>query len=139
MNKSVNKLKSKNTPATVKPVLEDEAALSALNDLHSRFVVVPIDKASNNVAIICKRFYIQKLLTEVGIQEILRQPTKCQIGVKKMSLLITCYYVKSLIFHLMIVWKLSPLCIGFPKCITTHLDADSSLLPALVAQNHWVK
>jgi hypothetical protein len=67
VNKRVNKLKSKNTPATVKPVLEDEAALSALNDLHSRFVVVPIDKASNNVAIICKRFYIQKLLTEVGV------------------------------------------------------------------------
>ena len=40
---------------------------AALADLHSKFVVVPIDKASSNVAIICKRFYIQKLLNEVGV------------------------------------------------------------------------
>ena len=33
----------------------------------SKFVVVPIDKAANNVALICKRYYIQKLLNEVGV------------------------------------------------------------------------
>ena len=41
--------------------------LAALADLHRRFVVVPIDKAANNVALICKRYYIQKLLDEVGV------------------------------------------------------------------------
>ena len=60
-------LKSKKVPSVTKPVLQDEAIKSALADLHTKFVVVPIDKASNNVAIICKRFYIQKLLNEVGI------------------------------------------------------------------------
>ena len=63
----VKLLKAKKVPSTTKPILEDEDALSALNDLHNNFVVVPIDKASNNVAIICKRFYIQKLLSEVGV------------------------------------------------------------------------
>ena len=38
-----------------------------LLDLHSKYVIVPIDKAANNVAIICKKFYIKKLLDEVGI------------------------------------------------------------------------
>ena len=67
VDQRVKILKSKNVPSITKPVLEDEEALSALTDLHSKYVVVPIDKASNNVAIICKRFYVQKLLDEVGV------------------------------------------------------------------------
>ena len=67
VDSKVKMLKKKKVPSVVKPVLEDEEAIAALNDLHSKFVVVPIDKASNNVAIICKRFYIQKLLNEVGV------------------------------------------------------------------------
>ena len=60
-------LKTRGVPGIVKPVLKDEEVLKSLSDLHSKFVVVPIDKASNNVAIICKRYYIQKLLNEVGV------------------------------------------------------------------------
>ena len=60
-------LKSRNVASATKPILQDEETLSSLSELHSKFVVVPIDKAANNVAIICKRFYIQKLLNEVGI------------------------------------------------------------------------
>ena len=60
-------LRTKKTPSTTKAVLDDEDVVSALNDLHDKFVVVPIDKASNNVAIICKRYYIQQLLDEVGV------------------------------------------------------------------------
>ena len=52
VDQRVEILKSKKVPSVTKPVLEDEEALSALTDLHSKFVVVPIDKASNNVAII---------------------------------------------------------------------------------------
>ena len=54
-------------PSATKPFLENEEVVKALSELHSKFVVVPIDKASNNVAIICKRFYIQKLINEVGV------------------------------------------------------------------------
>ena len=67
VDQRVEILKSKMVLSVTKPVLEGEEALSALTDLHSNFVVVPIDKASNNVAIICKRFYVQKLLDEVGV------------------------------------------------------------------------
>ena len=63
----IRSLKSRNVPSATKPILQDEETLSSLSELHSKFVVVPIDKAANNVAIICKRFYIQKLLNEVGI------------------------------------------------------------------------
>ena len=38
-----------------------------LEQLHRHFVIVPIDKAANNYAFICKSFYVSKLLNEVGI------------------------------------------------------------------------
>ena len=60
-------LKSRNVPSATKQILQDEEIISSLSELHSKFVIVPIDKAANNVAIICKRFYIQKLLNEVGV------------------------------------------------------------------------
>ena len=60
-------LKSRNVPSATKPILQDQEVLTSLSELHSKFVIVPIDKAANNVAIICKRFYIQKLINEVGI------------------------------------------------------------------------
>ena len=67
VDRRIDVLKSRRIPSATKPVLQDAEALSSLTDLHSKFVIVPIDKATNNVAIICKRFYIQKLLNEVGI------------------------------------------------------------------------
>ena len=66
-NRRINQLKLKNVPSKTKPVLQDEDVLKDLSELHSKYVIVPIDKAANNVAIICKRFYIQKLLAEVGV------------------------------------------------------------------------
>ena len=62
-----NILKSKKTPQRARPTLKDPVVIEYLADLHSRFVLVPIDKASNNVAIICKRFYILKILNEIGL------------------------------------------------------------------------
>ena len=63
----IRTLKSRNVPSATKQILQDQEVLQSLSELHSKFVIVPIDKAANNVAIICKRFYIQKLLNEVGI------------------------------------------------------------------------
>ena len=60
-------LKTKKVPCTTKPILQDHGVQAALVEIHNNFVIVPIDKATNNVAIICKRFYIQKLLNELGI------------------------------------------------------------------------
>ena len=37
-----------------------------LTTLQKNFMLVPIDKASNNIAIICKRFYGKIILKEIG-------------------------------------------------------------------------
>ena len=48
-------------------ILNTPDVMKYKQDLHARFVIVPIDKASNNFAIICKRFYIQVLKGELGV------------------------------------------------------------------------
>ena len=63
----ITTLRSKITPQATKPVLKDPTAKAYLDELHTKFVIVPIDKASNNVAIVCKRFYITSILDELGI------------------------------------------------------------------------
>ena len=38
-----------------------------LQELHKDFVLVPTDKAANNIAIVCKKFYIEKSMQELNI------------------------------------------------------------------------
>lgn len=40
---------------------------NSLEKTHEQFVVAPIDKANGIVAFICKRFYTEVLMKEVGI------------------------------------------------------------------------
>ena len=47
-----------------KSVFSDESVIMELEYFHKYFVICPIDKASKNVAIICKRLYLDTLLTE---------------------------------------------------------------------------
>ena len=60
-------LKRKLKYQKVNPVLERADVIEYLKNLHSKFVLVPIDKAANNVSIICKRFYVEVILKEIGI------------------------------------------------------------------------
>ena len=48
-------------------IFELKSVKSYLRKLHNRFVIVPVDKAANNFAIVCKAFYIQVLMKELGI------------------------------------------------------------------------
>ena len=67
VDQKINILKHKIKPLNTRPVLKDPEVTQYLEQLHRRFVIVPIDKASNNFAFICKSFYISKLLDEVGL------------------------------------------------------------------------
>ena len=43
----------------------DDEVVSQMSDLHDRFVIVPADKASNNVVFICKTYYYSCLQKEL--------------------------------------------------------------------------
>ena len=69
MNKvdaKIESLRSSMNLRRTNPVLQQSDVQEYLDQLHKQFVVVPIDKASNNLAIICKRFYAEVLLKEIG-------------------------------------------------------------------------
>ena len=65
INLKKEKLKTKIKPSFIKPVLSDADALAYLATLHRKYIIVSIDKASNNV-FVCKKLCSSKILSEVG-------------------------------------------------------------------------
>ena len=49
--------------------------LSQLSRLHENFVIVPADKASNNYTFVCKRYYVDILIEELGLHLLPGNPT----------------------------------------------------------------
>ena len=45
--------------------MKDPDVLAYLTDLYKKFLIVTVDKASNNFAFICKRFYVSRTLKEI--------------------------------------------------------------------------
>ena len=67
VNKKIKELKNKLKFSRVKQVLRDPEVVSYLNILEERYVMCPIDKAANNIAFICRKYYTQVLLKELGL------------------------------------------------------------------------
>ena len=66
VNKAVTRLrKKKKTPK--KMVLKSPTISKLLVELQKDFVFVPTDKASNNIAVICKKFFIEQSMKELDI------------------------------------------------------------------------
>ena len=52
-----------------KLVLKDKSHLKYLQDLHEEFVLVPADKASNNVLVVCKKYYLDEVIKELSSKD----------------------------------------------------------------------
>ena len=48
-------------------VLKQDAVFESLHELHEKYFLVPIDKVANNIAIICKKYYVTAILKEIGV------------------------------------------------------------------------
>ena len=62
----ISKLKQNFKQPTGK-VLQNADVKACLSDLHNKYVFLPADKAPNNIIIICKRYYIETLIKELGL------------------------------------------------------------------------
>ena len=60
-------LKNKFKFRRVKQVLKDPKVNSYLNILQKQYFICPIDKAANNIPFICKKYYVQVFLKELGL------------------------------------------------------------------------
>ena len=57
-------------------VLGQSDVKDTLHKLHANYVLVPADKAANNVIIVCKKYYIDTLVKEMGIDNVyINNPT----------------------------------------------------------------
>ena len=55
--------------------LRDPDVARELSRLHENFVIVPVDKASNNYNFVCKRHYVDILIEELGLHLLPGNPT----------------------------------------------------------------
>ena len=62
----ISKLKQNFKQPTGK-VLQNADVKACLSDLHNKYAFVPTDKAPNNIIIICKRYHIETLINELGL------------------------------------------------------------------------
>ena len=62
-----SKLKTRIKPSKSNPVLKQVDIIRCLQALQKKFVLFPIDKASNNVAYIRKRYYVEVILNEIAV------------------------------------------------------------------------
>ena len=58
IEEKVASLKQRKINKRKKHVLKSRVNLDNLNKLHDNFVLVPADKASNNVIVVCKKYYL---------------------------------------------------------------------------------
>ena len=57
-------------------VLHQPDVKDTLHKLHANYVLVPADKAANNVIIVCKKYHIDTLVKELGINNVnINHPT----------------------------------------------------------------
>ena len=57
-------------------VLDQPDVKDTLHKLHANYVLVPADKAANNVIIVCKKYHIDTLVKELGINNVnINSPT----------------------------------------------------------------
>jgi len=62
----ITSLRKTHVPRKVVPTLELSGSKKCLNNLQRQYVITPIDKATGNMAFICKRFYAKILVEELG-------------------------------------------------------------------------
>ena len=58
-------LKQRHVNRRKKHVLKNRVHLDYLNKLHENYVLVPTDKAANNVIVVCKKYYLDVVLKEL--------------------------------------------------------------------------
>jgi hypothetical protein len=50
-----------------KSVFKDQEAVKCLSSPHDKYFIIPADKASNNIVFVCKSYYFECIIKELGI------------------------------------------------------------------------
>ena len=78
-----------------KSVFSDTDVTEHLADLHNRYVIVPADKASNNVVFVCKTYYFECLQRELDLDDSISKSTYQRTAFSKDEILANHHSVLS--------------------------------------------
>ena len=67
IDEKIGSLKQRKINKRKKHVLKRRVHLGNLNKLHEKFVLVPADKAYNNVIVECKKYYLDVVIKELNL------------------------------------------------------------------------
>ena len=67
-------------------IFKDPDVAKTLSTIHDKYVVVPADKAQNNIVFICKKYYIECLLSEVDQDKTNRNQTYKETTLSKQEI-----------------------------------------------------
>ena len=67
IEEKVKVLKQRHINRRRKHILKSRVHLEYLNFLHENYVLVPADKASNNILVVCKKYYLDVILKELSL------------------------------------------------------------------------
>ena len=67
VQRRISYLRQRHINKRKKHVLKNKVHLNSLEYMHENFVLVPADKASNNVTIVCKKYYLDGVIRELSL------------------------------------------------------------------------
>ena len=65
IRRKIASLRKKCINKRTKHVLKSRKHLESLKSLHEKYVLVPADKAANNVIVVCKKYYLEVVMREI--------------------------------------------------------------------------
>ena len=117
--------RSMNTKAT--SIFKNPDVAETLSSIHDQYVVVPADKAPNNIVFICKKHYIECLITELGIDGTGGNPTYTASTLSRDEIIDNHLSVLSSFgindFYLVKMIVIFPLCIGYLNSTKVHTNS----------------
>ena len=63
---NIKRLKSRGHKTRKRQVLKNTRCRTALRELHNEYILVPADKASSNIIIVCKKYYTEVIRKELA-------------------------------------------------------------------------
>ena len=120
-------------------VLQNADVKPYLSDLHSKYVFIPADKAPDNIIIICKRYYIETLIKELGLDNCSTSKenstyTSCQSHLRTLSVRMILSW-SFLVLSCLMMTRDYPTYIGPPSYINHQWSIASLLVLVNVLQN----
>ena len=118
-------------------ILSDPDVKDTLRRLHDDFVLVPADKAVNNVIVVCKKYYIETLIKELGINTINISPNSTYIPSTDSFheiLKSHCKFIESVGLEMSEKIKIFLMCTGLQNYIRSLSNIALLLAPVNVPQ-----